>query len=87
MAGGPSSLVEGNIAIITNSVPISPSMSKHNHSHLWGGFENQTLTVQFTILAVGVFLFFGLHNYLQEAIMSVPGWHFNVMLGYWEVFG
>ena len=51
------------------------------------GFESQSSTVQFTVLAFGVFLFFGLHNYLQEAIMSVPGWHFGVMLGYWEVFG
>lgn len=42
---------------------------------------------QFSILACGVFLFFGVHNYLQEAIMSVPGFNFGVMLGYLEVLG
>mmetsp|Transcript_80762 Transcript_80762/g.234229 ORF Transcript_80762/g.234229 Transcript_80762/m.234229 type:complete len:370 (+) Transcript_80762:142-1251(+) len=42
---------------------------------------------QLTILASGVFLFFGLHNFLQEALMNVPGFKFGVMLGYLEVFG
>jgi hypothetical protein len=79
----------GDNVITTNGIPGSPSTAKNhiNHAHLGGGFDSQSSTVQFTILAFGVFLFFGLHNYLQEAIMSVPGWHFGVMLGYWEVFG
>lgn len=50
-------------------------------------FESMTPTAQFCVLSSGVFLFFGLHNYLQEAIMSVPGFQFGVMLGYLEVFG
>jgi solute carrier family 35 (adenosine 3'-phospho 5'-phosphosulfate transporter), member B3 len=44
-------------------------------------------TVQFGVLAFGVFLFFGLHNFLQEAIMNIPGYHFGVMLGFLEVLG
>ena len=43
--------------------------------------------VQFSILACGVFLFFGCHNLLQEAMMNVPGFRFGVMLGYLEVLG
>jgi len=43
--------------------------------------------VQLGILSFGVFLFFGLHNYLQEAFMNLPGFEFGVMLGYMEVLG
>lgn len=43
--------------------------------------------MQFTILAFGVFFFFGVHNFLQEAMMNIPGFKFGVMLGYLEVFG
>lgn len=34
-----------------------------------------------------MFLFFGIHNYLQEAIINVPGFKYGVMLGFMEVFG
>lgn len=44
-------------------------------------------TMQFSVLAVGVFLFFGVHNLLQEAMMNIPGFKFGVMLGYLEVLG
>jgi len=50
-------------------------------------FETLSSPIQFLVLASGVFFFFGIHNYLQEAIMSVPDFHFGVMLGYLEVFG
>lgn len=50
-------------------------------------FETLTTPIQFSVLASGVFFFFGIHNYLQEAIMSVEGFHFGVMLGWLEVFG
>ena len=43
--------------------------------------------VQFIVLAFGVFLFFGVHNFLQEAMMNIPGFKFGVMLGYLEVLG
>ena len=50
-------------------------------------FETLSSPIQFSLLASGVFLFFGIHNYLQEAIMLIPGFRFGVMLGYLEVFG
>lgn len=50
-------------------------------------FEEISSTMQFSMLVSGVFLFFGMHNYLQEAIMAVPDFKFGVMLGYLEVFG
>ncbi|GKY90423.1 hypothetical protein MPSEU_000016100 [Mayamaea pseudoterrestris] len=50
-------------------------------------FDGLSPTVQFAILSCGVILFFGLHNYLQEAIMSVSGFRYGVMLGYMEVLG
>eukprot|EP00934_Nitzschia_sp_Nitz4_P001238 Nitzschia sp. Nitz4//scaffold154_size52827//39775//41094//NITZ4_006783-RA/size52827-snap-gene-0.5-mRNA-1//1//CDS//3329537329//1238//frame0 len=43
--------------------------------------------LQFSLLASGVFLFFGVHNFLQEAMMNIPGFQFGVMLGYLEVLG
>lgn len=51
------------------------------------GFEGFSLPVQFGVLGFGVFLFFGIHNYLQEAMMALPNFKFGVMLGYMEVFG
>lgn len=50
-------------------------------------FESLTSPMQFFVLASGVYIFFGLHNYLQEAIMAVPGFKFGVMLGHLEVLG
>jgi len=51
-------------------------------------FERLTPRVQFAVLVHGVFLFFGTHNYLQEAIMRVDGFKtYGVMLGYFEVLG
>jgi len=48
-------------------------------------FESLTAAQQFALLGLGMFLFFGAHNVLQEAIMKVPGFSFGVMLGYLEV--
>ena len=50
-------------------------------------FEALTSPTQFMVLSSGVFLFFGIHNYLQEAIMSIPDFKFGVMLGCLEVCG
>lgn len=52
-----------------------------------GMLDRMSQPTQFSVLAFGVFLFFGVHNYLQEALMSIPGFKFGVMLGYLEVFG
>jgi adenosine 3'-phospho 5'-phosphosulfate transporter B3 len=41
---------------------------------------------QFMILTFTMFLFFGMHNILQEAMMKVEGFH-GVMLAYMEVLG
>ena len=41
----------------------------------------------FLLITFCMFLFFGIHNFLQEAIMNVPGFKFGVMLGFMEVFG
>jgi hypothetical protein len=43
--------------------------------------DNLSPSVQFTALSCGVFFFFGLHNLLQEAMMTIPGFKFGVMLG------
>lgn len=53
----------------------------------WLDIDGLSPSLQFAILACGVFLFFGAHNLLQETMMNVPGFHFGVMLGYMEVFG
>lgn len=50
-------------------------------------FEALDSNVQFAVLVAGVFLFFGIHNYLQEAIMAVPDFSSSIMLGYFEVLG
>jgi hypothetical protein len=50
-------------------------------------FETQIPSVQFSLLACGLFLFWGLHNLLQEAMMNIEGFKFGVMLGYMEVLG
>jgi len=41
---------------------------------------------QFAGLTATMFLFFGIHNVLQEAMMKVPGFN-GVMLSYMEVVG
>jgi hypothetical protein len=38
-------------------------------------------SIQFVVLSCGVFFFFGMHNLLQEAMMTIPGFKFGVMLG------
>ena len=50
-------------------------------------FESLPQSAQFSLLVVGVFFFFGIHNLLQEAIMHIPDFSSGVMLGYFEVLG
>ena len=45
-----------------------------------------TPRIQFVLLSSTMFIFFGIHNILQEAMMKVPGFH-GVMLSYMEVLG
>ena len=51
------------------------------------GLDSLAPPIQFAALACGVFVFFGVHNVLQEAMMKIPGFNFGVMLGYMEVIG
>ena len=39
------------------------------------------------LLSFALFLAFGLHNYLQERIMAIPGWRWGSMLGLLEAAG
>mmetsp|Transcript_20132 Transcript_20132/g.45617 ORF Transcript_20132/g.45617 Transcript_20132/m.45617 type:complete len:396 (-) Transcript_20132:33-1220(-) len=50
------------------------------------GFLSKTMP-QYLFFASGVMIFFGLHNYLQEAIMNIEGFEYGVMLGTMEVLG
>jgi len=51
------------------------------------GFENLSRSLQLAVLSFVLFLFFGAHNVLQEAMMKLPGFNFGIMLGYMEVLG
>lgn len=42
---------------------------------------------KFWFLVIGIIFFFGCHNYMQELIMSLPGFKVGIVLGYLEVFG
>lgn len=44
-------------------------------------------TTKFCLLVVGLFSFFGVHNYLQESIMHFPGFTYGWYLGFLEVLG
>lgn len=52
-----------------------------------GKFDSFSETRQLTILAVTMFVCFGVHNLLQEAIINTDGFHFGIILAYMEVFG
>eukprot|EP01041_Mallomonas_annulata_P004583 gene4583-9111_t len=42
---------------------------------------------RFYVLVFGILFFFGCHNYMQELIMTLPGFKVGVFLGYLEVLG
>ena len=42
---------------------------------------------RFAFLVCGIIFFFACHNYMQELIMSMPGFKVGIMLGYLEVLG
>lgn len=42
---------------------------------------------RFWYLVIGILFFFGCHNYMQELIMSLPGFKVGIFLGYLEVLG
>jgi len=51
------------------------------------GVDSLSPSMEFAFLVVGVFVFFGIHNFLQEAIMHLPNFKFGSILGYTEVLG
>jgi hypothetical protein len=61
--------------------------SKENSLLDFKMFESLSPQLQFALLTMSMFLFFGVHNILQEAMMRIPGFKHGVMLGYMEVLG
>lgn len=76
-----------NVEKLRNSSAVaSASSSKKARFSLTVIFEALSPSFQFSILAGAMFIFFGIHNILQEAMMKVPGFP-GVMLGWMEVVG
>lgn len=67
--------------------PVNASCRATDTSKKGGMLESLPPEQQFIILAILMFLFFGVHNVLQEAIMKFEGFTYGVMLGYMEVVG
>ena len=83
---------------ITDECPTTPSKSEFrvikspvNQNNMGSLLSNKIdalpKAVQFVILALCVFFFFGIHNVLQEAMINTEGFTFGVMLGWMEVLG
>ena len=51
------------------------------------GSAEKARNMKFWMLTIGIIFFFGCHNYMQELIMSLPGFKVGVFLGYLEVLG
>eukprot|EP00978_Attheya_sp_CCMP212_P019966 scaffold56715_cov36-Attheya_sp.AAC.1 len=73
---------------------VSPQIIIHNRTGAMASlakwidsFETLGTTTQFTILSVVMFISFGVHNVLQEAMLKLEGFTYGVMLGYMEVLG
>ncbi len=63
---------------------MSSRMQKIKMSEHDGKFEGK---YRFIFLVFGIIFFFACHNYMQELIMSLPGFDIGIMLGYLEVLG
>lgn len=64
-----------------------PSIRKQINAFVSYQWEALPDAWQFAIMVAAVFLFFGSHNLLQEAMMKILERHHGVMLGYLEVLG
>lgn len=53
----------------------------------FAAFERLSDHQKLMVLTFFMFVFFGMHNILQEAIMKIPKFEHAVMLGYFEVLG
>mmetsp|Transcript_24970 Transcript_24970/g.38637 ORF Transcript_24970/g.38637 Transcript_24970/m.38637 type:complete len:410 (+) Transcript_24970:152-1381(+) len=79
-------------AIISSRVRKKKKMSSESNipGFISKAFERGCLSrqvPQYLFFASGVMIFFGIHNYLQEAIMNIEGFDYGVMLGTMEVLG
>ncbi|CAM9440807.1 unnamed protein product [Phaeothamnion confervicola] len=54
---------------------------------MWARFETLSPSGQLFCLACGVFVFFGVNNFLQEAIVRMDGFRFGWALGMFEMVG
>ena len=73
------------MAVIVRLLPLWVQ-AKQRCASLPASLEALPKQAQLLILVGGVYLFFGIHNFLQEALMNQPGFsHLGVMLGYFEV--
>jgi solute carrier family 35 (adenosine 3'-phospho 5'-phosphosulfate transporter), member B3 len=69
------------------ATPLLPPSYQYIWTSLEQKFERLGPAVQFLLLVGGVFFFFGVHNLLQETMMSIEGFKFGIMLGFMEVLG
>jgi len=73
---------EGRLTIINNKVNKCDSTLPGKPSD-----DDSAPSAHFWLLTLTMFVFFGAHNILQEAIMKVPEFTHGIMLGYLEVVG
>lgn len=59
------------------------SLPLHQHQLL----ASSTSSKELALLSIIMFICFGIHNLLQEAIVKTPGFTYGMMLGYMEVLG
>ena len=91
------SLIESNSSTTRSACSHSPNEGSENCKAVLGDdndcekclnfFDKLPSSHQLLILSISMFIFFGMHNVLQEAIMKIPGFTHGVMLGYMEVLG
>jgi adenosine 3'-phospho 5'-phosphosulfate transporter B3 len=83
----PSKPTTNALGIITPSNRSAGVPSNNLGSILSNKLDTLPRSVQFITLALCVFLFFGIHNVLQEAMINTDGFKYGVMLGWMEVLG
>mmetsp|Transcript_26940 Transcript_26940/g.31337 ORF Transcript_26940/g.31337 Transcript_26940/m.31337 type:complete len:419 (-) Transcript_26940:181-1437(-) len=64
----------------------SSSVSGIGRKHCFN-MKTMSPSQQFSLITFAMFSCFGIHNLLQEAIMSIPGFTYGIMLAYLEVLG
>ena len=83
----PSKPTTNSMGVVTPSTRNNSTPSNNLGAILSSKLETLPRSVQFITLALCVFLFFGIHNVLQEAMINTEGFKFGVMLGWMEVLG